>query len=244
VETTWKLYALPDEEAYWGGVFPGMAQAGRFAAALMGSALLPACIFLLDAPAAQVFARLEGFPAPEGGAFAWVGFDGRAPALRRQLADTAALAARNKGEGLSPRDRTGDAAGAYLMGEGEPVAQLQLRLGAPPAALAALHGEIMPGLRDALPPPTPEGSVESVLDYPAGRITLRIGAGCKTDGLAPWIAETRRIVRGRGGFLLVERGPAALRAGSSRGGGAEPLMRAVQAQLDPDAVLTPERLFS
>ena len=252
VETTWKLFALPDEEAYWGGAFPTIGHARRFAAALMGSPLLPACIFLLDAAAAARFALLEGFPWQPGPALAWVGFDGRALATRRQIADASALAAREQGTVMVPRDRTGDAAAAYLMGEGDPKAALQVRAGVPPSLLSDLHAELIAGLTAALEGAPGEARsaaapVESVMDYPAGRITLRVEAPpARAAALAAWIRASRQALARHQGFLVIERAPTPMRhdAGTFGEMGAQRLMRAVQAQFDPQRVLTPERLLS
>jgi glycolate oxidase FAD binding subunit len=242
VETTWKLFALPDGEIHWCGALPSLERAAALAARLFRSPLLPACLFLLDPAAAARLAGLERLNAPPGQALAWVGFDGRAAALRRQIAEIETIAAAEGGALVEVRERLSEAASALLMGEQSPQPEtMQVRLGVPPSRLGQVHGMAIAELAE-------RGlSGSAVLDYPAGRITLRVPApGVSHPVLTDWVRRLRQALAREGGFALLEQAPPALRASLGTWGDlgdAGRLMARLKPSLDPPSILAPGRLI-
>ncbi len=241
VETTWKLFARPDHEVYLWAAMPSVDAAGRLAADLLRSPLLPACVFLLEPKAAQRLAGLERLGDLAGRPLALVGFDGRAAATRRQTADAEALAGKAGGEALPAREEIGQQAAGYLMGElpsEEPA--LRLRLG----TLPSFSGEAFGAVRSALDNHGCTG--EAVADYAAGRLTLWADAAESAPEALRSLTETlRKRLAPVDGFVEVERAPPEVKASLSLWGdlgGSAKLNRVFKEKLDPQNALAPGRL--
>jgi glycolate oxidase FAD binding subunit len=244
VESTWKLFAHADEEQSLLLAFPAFERAAALAAKLLRSPLLPAYLYLLDARAAGKIPEREKLGIPPGHALAWVGFDGRGAAVRRQLKDTEALAGPERGQAIGTPERPSEAAASFLMGEAplEPD-QARVRIGCAPSRVGAVHALAGQGL-DRLGVPA-----QAVADYPAGRVywTMPCGGKEAVAELASWILSLRASLRGEGAFVVVEGAPGELTERTGVWGdlgGAGKLMVRLQREFDPKGILSPGRLIS
>jgi glycolate oxidase FAD binding subunit len=259
VETTFKLYAVPDEQRCLLAPFAALPQATACAAALYRSQLLPAFIRLLDAPAAaQAGTALPAAAAAPGRPlFLLVGFEGRASTLQRQLRDARALFAQHGADAPLELEEVSAALREVLEGHGAAPgvpAAVRLRLGTVPTALPGLLAR----LEGALGTP-----LAAVTDYAAGQIAVALGAaaldtaalgngdpgaapGRPRSALAARILTLRRELAAERGYLVLEEAPPALKEDVDALGadpGETRLMRMLKARFDPADVLAPGRYF-
>ncbi len=262
VETTFKLFALPDQEACLLATFPTLEDAAAAAGALFRSRLLPAFLHVLDATSgAQAHAALLG-PLPAGApaslsgdaagdaapaaAHLLVGFAGRAVTVARQLRDTQALL-RQHGAGAVQEAPRVTPALREVLERPAPVAgvpaALRLRCGVLPTALAALARRLAQTAGE-LGVPHAIGC-----DYGAGQLQLALGALAE-DAVPMLVAALTRLraeLSTQRGYALLEQAPAAVKA-ELAALGAEPdelrLMRVLKRRFDPGQVLAPGRYLS
>ena len=246
VETTFKLFAMPDQERCLLGAFGTVEQATGAAAALFRSRLLPAFLLLLDAPSAtQAYGTLQRV-APPGAAHLLVGFEGRTASLQRQLRDGQALL-REQGatelteaEGISPALREVLEQPAAVLGES---AALRLRVGVLPTAVAATLGRVAEAL-------APAGVAHAtVTDYAAGQLHVAVGnvPESAATGLLERTARLRRDLATQRGYLVLEVAPPAFKARLDSLGadaGETRLMRMFKQRFDPGDVLAPGRYLA
>jgi glycolate dehydrogenase FAD-binding subunit len=243
VETTFKLFAMPDAERGLLAAFAEPGAAGACAAALCRSRLLPAYGLLLDAAAAaQAYGALQQV-APPGAAHLLVGFEGRAVTLQRQLRDAQSLLREHGASGSAEVSGVAPGLREVLEGHGPAPGQpaaLRLRLGVLPTA-------VVQGLRrvaQALEPLQAPHAIVS--DYAAGQ--LRVAVGAAPESALPALAERLGRLRGelaaQGGYLVLEAAPPALKARLDALGAAEGerrLMRVLARRFDPAGVMAPGR---
>lgn len=243
VETTFKLSAVPDEERTLFATFPDEAGALACAAELFRSRLLPAFLYLLDAPAAAQAGEALGQPPAPGALHLLAGFEGRTVTLQRQHGDAQAILARHgaadvrESGGITPALR--EALQSHGPAPGQP-AEIRLRLGVLPTSLAGTRhrlshvlGEL--GLAHAI-----------VMDYGAGQLHVALQApeADAMPALAGCIGALRDELTPQRGYLTVEAAPPALKQEVDTlgaGAGELELMRTLKRRFDPHGVLAPGR---
>jgi glycolate oxidase FAD binding subunit len=241
VESTWKLFALPDEEGSLAMAFPSVEAAASYCARMLRTPLLPAFLYVLDSRAAARVIDGERSAGLRGAALAWVGFDGRSAAVRRQIADARAFAESSGGSWVASGGRPSEAAAGYLLGETELDSHpIRVRLGCAPSRTGAWCVQAGSGLEA-------RGLVgEACADYPAGRITFRVSASAnRLEFVVDWLRSLRRDLAAEGGFAAIESGSEELRERAGAWGdlgAAGRLMARLRAELDPRETLSPGRL--
>ena len=254
VETTFKLFALPDREACLLATFPALEHAAAAAGALYRSRLLPAGLHVLDATSgAQAQAALHGTSpadmpdrAPGEAAHLLLGFAGRAVTVARQLRDTQALLREQGAGAVQELPRVTPALRAALErplpAAGAPTA-LRLRCGVLPTTLATLARQLA-GMAGELGVPH-----AIACDYGAGQLHLALGtvSEAAVPLLVAALARLRAALSAQRGYALLEQAPAAVKA-ELEALGAEPgelrLMRVLKRRFDPGNVLVPGRYLS
>jgi glycolate oxidase FAD binding subunit len=226
-ELTLRLHPLPEAEATCLVPTSAVEAAQELAAGIVDSTLQPSRLELLDPGA------LAACGLPAAAAALLVAFGSAEPAVRAQQAAVAARAARAQArvETLGPAFwRTYD---RMLAGAGPTV----LRAAVPATRLAATLAEARAALGGLAP-------VSATACAPLGVLRLAVGEGDPAR-LAPAIERLRGFVAADDGSVVVERGPAALRAAIDPWGPvpapALDLMRALKQELDPRRTLNPGR---
>jgi len=271
LEATFKLYALPEREETLLAAFPTLPQAATAAAHLLGTALLPSQILLLNATAAHAVATPPLAGVPPDGTVLLVGFEGLDEAVERQLVEMS-QAAREHGaamvqivsgdpqlrlqEGLdalshavTTEGRSSPPAGFALAEEpaDEPAptqeSALILRLG----TLSSRVPAVMDAVAQRLAPLGPQALILG--DYGIGLVRVCVGGPALAQGMGQGrftevIGEMSRLVTETGGYLLVEAAPVDLK-GTLDVWGPPPvafgLLKALKARFDPKGILNPGR---
>lgn len=264
VETIFKLSALPDEEGAVPGAFADFTAAADAARALAASAFTPAYLLLLDAGLAAALRSGGHLQAPEGGVLLLVGFEGRGLALRRQIEAALQFIGQHGGEPGQPTDAPGEAAAALLAAppppplssplslqhgghteshqSGQAPQALRLRIGATPAALAGLCGQV----RESLAALGTE--VTLLVDYGAGAVqaVLPWPEEAALAGLVSWIGELRGSLQEQRGYVAVQSAPASFKQAAGVWGdmsGEAEIMTRIKARLDPKGIMVPGRFL-
>lgn len=244
VETTFKLFALPDESRTLLATFARAEDAALAAGALFRSQLLPALLHLLEPGAA---AQLPGGAAvADGGLALVVGFEGRAVAVQRQVADGQALLRQHGAAEVTEMERLEPAFRQVLDAPGAAAgrpADVRLRLGVVPTAVPFALEQARALAADLNMPAT------AVADYAAGHVHAALSW---TDGVdepsatrtAQAVADLRARLEAERGWLALEAGPALLKARLDPLGSAPGevrLMRTLRARFDPAELMAPGR---
>jgi glycolate oxidase FAD binding subunit len=222
-ELTLRLHPVPEAEATCLVSLGSPDAAAQLAAAIVDSTLQPARVELLDAGAL----RASGLPPAAAGLV--VSFGSVAAAVSAQHAALAVMAARAgaRVETMGPAFwQTYD---RVLAGTGT----VQLRATTLPSRTAATLAEARSALAAVAPVVTTACPVVGVV-----RVAVEAG---ETAALGTAVERLRAFVAADDGAVVVERGPAALRARVDPWGPVEPpalaLMRALKQELDPRGVL-------
>jgi glycolate oxidase FAD binding subunit len=244
VETTFKLFPLPDEERYVLGFFPDAAAGARAAAELLASPLLPACLFLLDERSARAFCVRERLPEPGGPAALLAAFEGRAVALARQVRAAREIMANHGSEPAEPLATLTEGAGNFLRAADSDTADaglpVRLRIGATQTELAGLLAELGPSL-GGLGLKSRAGA-----DFAGGVVHLAVAwpGDEAAQPLAEWIAARRAALEPLRGSVVVEAAPVPLKrlchVWGDLGGEME-IMRLIKGRFDPHGIMVPGR---
>jgi glycolate oxidase FAD binding subunit len=226
-ELTLRLHPLPEAEATCLVLLSGAEAAQELVAGVVDSALQPNRVELLDAGALAA----SGLPPAAAGIV--VCFGSAEAAVRAQQADVAARAARLRArvETMGPGFwRTYDRA----LAEGGTIV---LRVVVPASRLAAAVGEAHAAL-EGVPGLAVTGCA------PLGVLRVAVGAG-EPSRLGAAVERLRAFALADDGSVVIERGPAALRAAVDPWGPvpapALELMRALKQEFDPRRTLNPGR---
>jgi glycolate dehydrogenase FAD-binding subunit len=226
-ELTLRLHPLPEVEATCFIAVPSVEAAQDLTAAVVDSTLQPSRLELLDAAALAA----SGLPAATAGIV--ISFGSVEAAVRAQQARIGAQAARWQArvETLGPGFWT--TYDRMLARRGSTV----LRVSMPAARLAATLAESRAALGGA-------GNLVATACAPLGLLRVAIEAG-EPAVLAGAIDRLRGFVADDDGSVVVERGPAALRASVDPWGPVPPpalaLMRRLKQEFDPHRTLNPGR---
>ncbi|HEX2437250.1 MAG TPA: FAD-binding oxidoreductase [Methylomirabilota bacterium] len=229
-ELTVRLHPLPEAEATSLVALANFDAAQELIARLVDSTLQPSRLELLDA------AALVASSLPRAAAAIIVSFGSVEAAVRAQQAAVTAEASRmrTRPETMGPGFwRTYDRMLAETGTTRLAISTLSSRVGATAteaaAALAGTPGVVM--------------TAAAAL----GVVRIAIGGG-DTAALAAAIERLRGFVAGDGGSLVIERGPAALRARIDPWGSVPApslhLMRALKQEFDPERTLNPGRFVA
>jgi glycolate oxidase FAD binding subunit len=242
VDATLKLRPRPEAEGGCWARFGDLDTAARAAAALAGSELAPAALELLDPAAAQACGAAAGLAGGAGAALL-VAFDGLAVTVAWQRQEAAGLL-RAAGAGAVHDLDTATTAGALAavreVRRLVPGACAIARVGVLPADLgaylaAAAAAAAATGLGLAGAAHAGQGLATLVLT----------GGGAAPGGAAAAaLGRCRDAARERGGHLVVEWAPLAVREACpvwDAPGPAIGLMRALKARLDPRGLMNPGR---
>jgi glycolate oxidase FAD binding subunit len=226
-ELTLRLHPLPEAEATSLASMASLDEAERLAATLVESTLQPSRLELLDPGALAAV----GLPAAAGGVV--ISFCGVEPAVRAQQAAVSAAAARGGGrvDTLGPAfwrtyDRMLASTGATRLKVTTLASRTAATFAQARAALAGADDVIMTACA------------------PLGVLRVAAGQG-DAARLAAGVERLRAFVAADGGSVVIERGPAELKARVDPWGPvaapALELMRALKAELDPQRTLNPGR---
>ena len=226
-ELTLRLHPLPEAEATCVVSLGSLEAAQALVAAVMDSTLQPSRLEVLDGGGLLA----SGLPSAAAGVV--VSFGSVEPAVRAQQAALTAAAARAGGhlQTLGPGfwttyDRTLARAGSTVLRIAMAVSRLAETLAEARAALADAGGIVVTGCA------------------PLGLIRVGIGRG-EPLALSGAVERLRAFVASDGGSVVVERGPAALRAAVDPWGPVPPpaltLMQGLKQQFDPQRTLNPGR---
>jgi glycolate oxidase FAD binding subunit len=226
-ELTLRLHPLPEAEATSLASMASLDEAERLAATLIESTLQPSRLELLDPGALAAV----GLPAAAGGLV--ISFGGVEPAVRAQQAAVSAAAARGGGrvDTLGPAfwrtyDRMLASTGATRLKVTTLASRTAATFAQARAALAGADDVIMTACA------------------PLGVLRVAAGQG-DAARLAAGVERLRAFVAADGGSVVIERGPAELKARVDPWGPvaapALELMRALKAELDPQRTLNPGR---
>jgi glycolate oxidase FAD binding subunit len=226
-ELTLRLHPLPEAEATSLASMASLDEAERLAATLVESTLQPSRLELLDPGALAAV----GLPAAAGGLV--ISFGGVEPAVRAQQAAVSAAAARGGGrvDTLGPAfwrtyDRMLASTGATRLKVTTLASRTAATFAQARAALAGADDVIMTACA------------------PLGVLRVAAGQG-DAARLAAGVERLRAFVAADGGSVVIERGPAELKARVDPWGPvaapALELMRALKAELDPQRTLNPGR---
>jgi glycolate oxidase FAD binding subunit len=226
-ELTIRLHPLPEVEATSVALLASVEAAQGMIATLIDSTLQPSRLELLDAAALSA----SGLPTATAGVV--VSFGSVEPAVRAQQAGLVAMAARAGArlETLGPAfwatyDRMLARTGITVLRVSTTTARLAATLTEARAALGAAPEIVLTGCA------------------PVGVLRVAVAA-MERAALASAIERLRGFVATDGGSVVVERGPAALRAGLDPWGPVPAeslsLMRALKQEFDPQRTLNPGR---
>jgi glycolate oxidase FAD binding subunit len=226
-ELTLRLHPLPEAEATSLASMASLDEAERLAATLVESTLQPSRLELLDPGALAAV----GLPAAAAGLV--ISFGGVEPAVRAQQAAISAAAARGGGRvnTLGPAfwrtyDRMLASTGTTRLKVTTLASRTAATFAQARAALAGADGVIMTACA------------------PLGVLRVAAGQG-DVARLAAGVERLRAFVAADGGSVVIERGPAELKARVDPWGPvaapALELMRALKAELDPQRTLNPGR---
>jgi glycolate oxidase FAD binding subunit len=226
-ELTLRLHPLPEAEATSLASMASLDEAERLAATLVESTLQPSRLELLDPGALAAV----GLPAAAAGLV--ISFGGVEPAVRAQQAAISAAAARGGGrvDTLGPAfwrtyDRMLASTGTTRLKVTTLASRTAATFAQARAALAGADGVIMTACA------------------PLGVLRVAAGQG-DVARLAAGVERLRAFVAADGGSVVIERGPAELKARVDPWGPvaapALELMRALKAELDPQRTLNPGR---
>jgi glycolate oxidase FAD binding subunit len=260
VETTFKLYALPERDETLLAVFSALEPGASAVAQLMGTQLLPSQILLLNPIATHAVAPEIGTQVVPGVALLLVNCEGMDEAVERQLADIARIC---QGHGASTvQVLSGDAQhrlrqrleavtcpppprSSPLEGEGAAGGALTMRLGTLPSRVYT----VMEAAAQALKSLVSEAMI--IGDCGVGLVKLSL----ELDGLAsgaidaPLLGALRHLsglVAGHGGYAVLESAPPAAKTQLGVWG-APPssfaLLKALKRKFDPESVLSPGRFI-
>jgi glycolate oxidase FAD binding subunit len=242
VEATLRVTTLPDQEAWLVAGYASIRGAAQGAAALYGSALLPACLHILLGDAVVAFQGMPGADLPEGRALLVVGFEGRGVTVRRQLADANRLLLAADASAVAELETLPAALAAALddprHAAPHPVAAL--RLSVAPTAVAESVARAVGTLV------LPNMSVGVAADYSAGVVRLVLSGEDDDmwERLGRRLAELRRGLADHGGLAMVSAAPTAFKALAPAWGelgGEGRLMQRIKQQFDPLDMLVPGR---
>jgi len=245
VEATFRLYALPDRERWLVGSFPAVEAAASAAAGLWRSPLQPACLLLLTGAAPERFRKRQGLPPPSAAVELVVGFEGRSEPLRRQEADCRHIFSDHAAHACEGADGLTDGAAAVLVGRGDAESRdsVRLRVGVPPAEVAATLTEIGAAVE------TLGMGHAAVAEFSAGAIHLELAGmqGTQSARVADWILSLRERLRRVRGFVSLHRASPELTAcmpgWGAREGEAE-IMERLVAEINPARAGAPERFLA
>lgn len=230
-ELTLRLHPMPESELTWLAAFPSAGQAQAFVARVLDSPLQPNRVEFLNDPA------LRRCSAPPARAAVAVAIGSVEAAVREQgalvedFARHAGGGAAMAAEGFWER---------YQHASGPSAGEVGLRVAAPTSRLAAVVDTIERGqavVKSAAGPLITGGATLGTL-----RVVL---TDADLEAVAGLVERLRAFVGDDGGNVVIESGPAALRARVDPWGPIEPgalgLMRALKDEFDPGRVLNPGR---
>jgi glycolate oxidase FAD binding subunit len=267
VETTFKLYALPERDETLLAVFPSLEPGAAAVAQLMATQLLPSQILLLNPSAAYAVAPDVTMQVVPGAALLLVNCEGMDEAVARQLAEIARIC---QGHGSSTvQVLSGDAQHQLrarleaamhhrqvktpsptpqpfpLMWEGTGGGALTIRLGTLPSRVYT----IMEAAAQALKSLTSGAMI--IGDCGVGVVKLCLGpeglaAGVIEAPLLGALRELSGLVAGHGAYAVVESAPPAAKM-QLEVWGAPPssfaLLKALKRKFDPEGILSPGRFI-
>ena len=267
VESTFKVYALPERDETLLAEFPSLTQGASAVVQLTGTQLLPSQILLLNPTASGGLARQSAVQVAAGAALLLVNCEGMDEAVERQLADITRMC---QGHGASAvqvlsgetqlqlrqrlypvtQGRAGhtvspSAQPSPVVGQHAAGAVITVRLGTPPSQVYNL----MEAAAQALNPIAPE--IIIIGDCGMGLVTLCLRpdafvAGAIETRLPPALHELRRVVVALGGYAVVESALPALKTPLEVWGptpSSFALLRALKNRFDPEGVLSPGRFL-
>ena len=244
VDATLKLAPRPESEGGCWASFPTLELAARAAAAMAGSELRSVALALLDPLAASACAAHAGLP-PTGAPSLLVTFDGLASSVTWER-DEAAQRLRAAGaRGVEVLEDAGTARALAAVREARRVVANPLAV----ATVGVLPADVGAYLETTGATARAAGFERAAVAHAGhGVVTLLLvpagGAPSAVDDTAAVLAAWRDAARVRGGHLLVEWAPLAVREACSvwdPPGAAIPLMQGIKARLDPRGVLNPGR---
>jgi glycolate oxidase FAD binding subunit len=228
VEATLRLHPTPAASGSWLVVFPSHERAAAFDARLLGSALEPDRVVLLNGGA------LAGAGQPASPAAVAVSVGSVEEAVRSQAARLRDLAAESGGEARPVSADLWEALGAGLEGE------IVLRLAGEPRRLAAWVSEIERAAARLGLEPAVAGEVSSGTARAALRGSPAAGAFSREV-----VDPLRAALLPEGGSLVVERCPTEMKSAVDVWGPVPPdrlaIMRRIKAEFDPGGTLNPGR---
>ena len=245
VEATFRLYALPDRERWLVGSFPTVEAAASAAASLWGSPLQPACLLLLTGAAPERFRKRQGLSPPSAAAELVVGFEGRSEPLRRQEADCRRIFSDHGAPACDGVDELTENAAAVLAARGDAESRdsVRLRVGVPPAEVAATLAEFGAAAE------TLGMGHTAVAEYSAGAIHLELAdmQGAQLARVADWVLSLQERLRPFRGFVSLHRASPELKARMPGWGAREDeakIMERLVAEINPARAGAPERFLA
>ncbi len=243
VEATFKLFALPDDQRFLLVAFPDLSAASRAAAVLLGSSLLPSCLFLLEPGAGRAF--FEGLgKVPHDGPCLVAGFEGRTATLRRQVESGHSLMMREGASACDPLANLPGSATTFLQrprAGGAESGSLRIRISVAPSRV----GTVLARVRNSLDEMNLQGV--AVADFGSGSVLLTIaGEGADPHRLENWIATLRAEFLPERGLVVPEALPDSLlgRIPVWEGpAGEKEIMASIKARFDPNDILAPGRFL-
>ena len=253
VETTWKLFALPERDESLLAVFPSLGQGASAVAQITGTQLLPSQMLLLHSTAARAVAPDVWSEATDESTLFMVNCEGMEEAVERQFVDISRLC---QGQGATAIHR--------LAGEAQ--AEIRYRLGplylcvdrrimSTPRLLVRL-GTVtsrVPELMDALVQLLGPLASHTVIAGDCGLGLVKLDAPCSADEAetvdAPWLRilrELPRLVAAEAGYVMIEEAPLQLKMQLDVWGPPRtnlPLLRTLKNTFDPAGILSPGRFI-
>jgi glycolate oxidase FAD binding subunit len=244
VEATLKLRPRPgDEGACWAG-FPTVAAAAAGVAAIQGSTLVPEALELLDPGAVTACAPAAALDAGVGPAAVLVAFEGVTGSVAWQQQEATRLLAAQGATAIRALDAVGTVRALDAVREVRALVPAPLAVATaavPPAELGAFLAEAGAALQGAAL------GLAAAAHAGAGVARLVVSGddgGSAAAVTAAALARCRAAARARGGHLVVEAAPLAVRELCppwDDPGPAGALMRGLKTRLDPRRLMNPGR---
>jgi len=253
VETTWKLFALPERDESLVAVFPSLGQGASAVAQIMGTQLLPSQILLLHATAARTVAPDIWLETSDGSTLFIVNSEGMEEAVERQLVDIARLC---QGQGAIAIHRlAGEAQAEFRYRLGPLYLCLDRRIMSTPRLLVRL-GTVtsrVPYLMDALVQLLGPLASQTLIAGDCGTGLVKFGAlwsAVEAEAAdTPWLRilrELPQLVAAESGHVVIEEAPLQLKVQLDVWGPPPtslPLLRTLKNTFDPTGILSPGRFI-